>query len=199
MQWTTRDAGRPLVRYGRSPAALDFAAPAASATYTAADMCGEPATTYGFLPPGQLHTAVLSGLEPGAAYAYQVGDAGPGGQWSRVFEFFSPPVPGPEQTVHILALADQGVGACFHVFIVLQWGERCGPGTVCCCSSSPPCTPSHMPPGEPDGSYAAMEFQPGLDVALRVTADAATGPPGGGHYSLVLHGALGLEARRIGG
>lgn len=121
MQWTTRDVGRPVARYGRSRAALDFAAPAASATYTAAEMCGEPATTFGFLPPGQLHTAVLSGLEPGAAYAYQVGDAGPGGQWSEVFEFHAPPAPGPGQAVHILVLADQGVGEA-------AAGGRCAAG-----------------------------------------------------------------------
>lgn len=68
-------------------------------------------------------------------------------------------------------------------------------GTACCWQPtsthprlSTPSTPGYpMAPGEPDGSYQAMEFQPGLDVARRLTADAADGPPGGGHYSLVLH------------
>ena len=45
-----------------------------STTWTAADLCGAPATTLGFRDPGFVHSAVLSGLVPGARYSYTVGD-----------------------------------------------------------------------------------------------------------------------------
>ena len=45
-----------------------------STTWTAADLCGPPATTVGWRDPGFVHSAVLSGLVPGARYSYTVGD-----------------------------------------------------------------------------------------------------------------------------
>ena len=74
VQWTTRDAGQPAARYGSSPDALAFTVPASSASYGAQDMCGPPASGAGFVDPGVLHTATLSGLRPGQQYWYQVGD-----------------------------------------------------------------------------------------------------------------------------
>lgn len=74
VQWATRDAGQPVARYGSSPDALAFTVPASSASYCAQDMCGPPASTAGFVDPGVLHTATLSGLRPGQQYWYQVGD-----------------------------------------------------------------------------------------------------------------------------
>lgn len=32
-----------------------------------------------------------------------------------------------------------------------------------------------------------MEYQPAADVAALTVAEGQDGPPGGGHYSLVLH------------
>ena len=75
VQFTTRDAQQPVAKYGRKPGAPEYLVPAATATYGRADMCGAPATTLGFLDPGLLHTAALSGLEPGQRYYYSVGDA----------------------------------------------------------------------------------------------------------------------------
>lgn len=74
VQWSSRDAGQPAARYGSSPDALRFQVPASSASYGPHDMCGPPASTFGFVDPGVLHTATLSGLEPGRRYWYQVGD-----------------------------------------------------------------------------------------------------------------------------
>lgn len=47
-----------------------------------------------------------------------------------------------------------------------------------------PCT-SSLP--QVDGSFAAMECRPAADVAALTVAEGLAGPPGGGHYSLVLH------------
>ena len=56
-------------------AAEGVVAPASSSlTWTAADLCGPPATTVGWREPGFVHSAVLTGLTPGRAYTYTVGD-----------------------------------------------------------------------------------------------------------------------------
>lgn len=75
VQFTTRDAAQPVAQYGRAGGALEFTVPARSATYGASDMCGGPASGEGFLDPGMLHTALLTGLQPGERYRYRVGDA----------------------------------------------------------------------------------------------------------------------------
>lgn len=75
VQFTTRNAAQPVAQYGGARGALAFMVPARTATYTADDMCGGPATGEGFLDPGMLHTALLTGLEPGERYWYRVGDA----------------------------------------------------------------------------------------------------------------------------
>lgn len=82
MQFTTRDAAHPVAQYGRAQGALEFTVPARTATYGASDMCGGPASGEGFLDPGMLHTALLTGLEPGQLYWYRVGDAVSGGGWA---------------------------------------------------------------------------------------------------------------------
>lgn len=120
VQWTTRDAGQPAARYGSSPDALAFTVPASSASYGAQDMCGPPASGAGFVDPGVLHTATLSGLRPGQQYWYQVGDLG-AGRWSDVFSFRAPPLPGADSTVHILTLADQGVGEVDGSFAAMEY------------------------------------------------------------------------------
>ncbi len=44
--------GSPMVRWGTEPGVYQWSASAVSSTYTAADMCGEPATGAGYLPQG---------------------------------------------------------------------------------------------------------------------------------------------------
>ena len=74
MQWVTRDAGKPQVRWGTARGRLEHAAPGDSSTYTAADLCGAPANTSGWMDPGWLHGAVMAGLQPSTRYWYQYGD-----------------------------------------------------------------------------------------------------------------------------
>jgi len=106
-QWVTRDAVEAAaVRWGRSHDNLRHAAPAAAHTYTKDDLCGEPATSVGWVDPGVMHSATMTGLMPDTQYFYQYGDEDLG--LSRVLSFVTPPVAGPHATVALLHVADMG-------------------------------------------------------------------------------------------
>ncbi len=61
-------SANPLVKWGRAADALNATVKAEVATYTAKDMCGAPATAEGWHAPLDLHTALISGLEPNTQY-----------------------------------------------------------------------------------------------------------------------------------
>jgi len=94
IDWTSAhdDSYKPFIRFGRDPRKLDRTAKVTTSTYTAADMCGAPATTVGFMDPGFFHTALLEGLEPHTEYFYQVGDSTRDSE-SVVYNFFAAPHP----------------------------------------------------------------------------------------------------------
>lgn len=137
MQWTTRDVGSPVVTYGTEPGRHIFAAPATTDTYTRGQMCGAPANREGWMDPGSIHTAAMTGLLPGQRYYYSVGDLA-SGVFSPERSFVAHPGVGRHLQVHMLGVADQGVG-------------------------------------EPDGSTAAMEFQPALQVGNMMIQDVLKG------------------------
>lgn len=74
MQWVTRDRGSPTVRWGPARGAMQHSAAGDSQTYSRADMCGPPANASGWMEPGWLHGAVMTGLLPATRYVYQYGD-----------------------------------------------------------------------------------------------------------------------------
>ena len=74
VQWTTADTGTPVVMYGESASAMTSTVQEMTKTYTASDMCGEPANTTGYIDPGMLHYATLSNLSYSTRYFYQYGD-----------------------------------------------------------------------------------------------------------------------------
>lgn len=65
----------------------------ASHTYTASDLCQEPANiteTGKFQSPGMLHVVTLTDIQPNTDYQYKVGLAsGQGIVWSDTFSFHS--------------------------------------------------------------------------------------------------------------
>jgi hypothetical protein len=68
-------------------------APATVASFTVADLCGAPATTYGFFDPGQTRTATVAGLLGGTTLYYcmddlTASDEGPAG---GMHAFTAPP------------------------------------------------------------------------------------------------------------
>jgi hypothetical protein len=83
VQWTTRDTGTPIVKWGINPGHYTHTTPASSSSgYSVSEMCGPPANSVGWVEPGTFHSAVLKGLEPGQKYFYVVGDEV---SWGRVF------------------------------------------------------------------------------------------------------------------
>lgn len=75
VQWTTRDPGNPVVKWGSTSGHYTHTTPASSSSgYTVEEMCGSPANSVGWFEPGTFHSTVLRGLEPGRRYFYVVGD-----------------------------------------------------------------------------------------------------------------------------
>jgi acid phosphatase type 7 len=112
VQFTTGDQeGTPVARYSKHNGD-SIKASGVSHTYTAGDMCEEPAnvTEAGkFQPPGMIHVIRLTGLEPNTVYEYEVGFAhGQGITWSDTFSFTSSPVPGDATPFSYVVYGDQG-------------------------------------------------------------------------------------------
>ena len=62
------------VQYWTDPSAKSVAEGKISKTYTAADMCSEPATdVHAFIDPGYIHDVLLTNLTPGTKYYYSYG------------------------------------------------------------------------------------------------------------------------------
>lgn len=68
------NSSTPQVQWGPEPGKLPHTTPADSHTYTRGEMCGPPANSSGWMDPGLLHVAKLTGLVPGSRYYYRFGD-----------------------------------------------------------------------------------------------------------------------------
>ena len=73
LQWTTRDEGTPEVQWGLSATALTHTAAGSGFTYNRSSLCGAPANTDGWVDPGYLHRAVMTGLKDSTRYYYKYG------------------------------------------------------------------------------------------------------------------------------
>ena len=104
--WTTLNSTAPTLKWGvQSGVYPNSVAAQHTTTYTAADMCGPPATTIGYRAPGLFHTALFSELAAGELVYYVVGDASEG-LWTAEFSFPAPPAIG--SPVKIIAFGDLG-------------------------------------------------------------------------------------------
>ena len=102
VDWTSAQSSGLWVRWGLHPTNLTHTLKTVTTTtYTAADMCGAPATTVGFRHPGHLHTAVMAGLTPQTHYFYQVGASTPQSE-SRVHDFYSTVRPDAEDVQFVI-------------------------------------------------------------------------------------------------
>lgn len=96
------------VEYGTKSGSYSKTVTATSSTYTASDLCGSPATGYGWKAPGYLQTAVLSGLSANTRYYYRYGSNQSG--WSDEYHFVSAPKTGASVGVSLIAFGDMGKG-----------------------------------------------------------------------------------------
>lgn len=71
--WTTQEGSAPAVKYGAAPGVYSQQQFGTYSTYSAADMCSQPAAAWGFSSPGFINTAVLKGLAPSTTYYYVYG------------------------------------------------------------------------------------------------------------------------------
>ena len=79
LTWTSASTGgTPTVNVTDDASGASTLFAATSDTWAVADLCGAPATTVGWRDPGATHTAVLTGLTPGASYSYSFGNAATG-------------------------------------------------------------------------------------------------------------------------
>ena len=95
------------VHWGASPDALTSSAPAQPATYSAADLCGSPATGMGWQEAHYWLTATITGLVPGSEAPVYYSYGSDAGGWSAPLSFLPPPTPGA--ATRMLLLADNGV------------------------------------------------------------------------------------------
>lgn len=54
VQWTTRDVGTPVIKFGTSPGQYGAPVPAKTGGYTRDILCGVPANSYGYFDPVRL-------------------------------------------------------------------------------------------------------------------------------------------------
>eukprot|EP00731_Ephydatia_muelleri_P012123 Em0006g1017a len=106
VMWTTKEALSPTVMWGTESNNYEASASAETKTYSAKNMCGAPATGYGYRDPGLLHTATMTDLEPGYTYYYSFGDEY---GYSPEYSFKAPPAADSDSTITVVAFGDMGV------------------------------------------------------------------------------------------
>ena len=161
VKWVSDNVPRPVVHYGQEKNKLNRLARATHSSYEAQDMCGEPATLVSptlFRHPGQIFDAVMTNLEAGKQYFYQVGDEM--GKLSDVHEFQMPPAVGRNSA----ATDVQGSSMSFFVY-----GDMNKPASA-------------------TGNFAKDSGRCGTTMALvREEMDRAAADPSKHRYVAVMH------------
>ncbi|EGZ29857.1 hypothetical protein PHYSODRAFT_310001 [Phytophthora sojae] len=112
VKWVSDNVSNPVVMFGEEKDKLERVERATQSSYAADDMCLGPATTVfprNYRDPGQIFDAVMTKLEAGKRYYYQVGDEK--GEKSDVLEFRMPPAVGNNR------LADDAEGSSMSFFV----------------------------------------------------------------------------------
>eukprot|EP00639_Heterosigma_akashiwo_P020763 CAMPEP_0206415520 /NCGR_PEP_ID=MMETSP0294-20121207/36153_1 /ASSEMBLY_ACC=CAM_ASM_000327 /TAXON_ID=39354 /ORGANISM="Heterosigma akashiwo, Strain CCMP2393" /LENGTH=639 /DNA_ID=CAMNT_0053877905 /DNA_START=81 /DNA_END=2001 /DNA_ORIENTATION=+ len=120
--WVARDCLRPAALWWRVPLGQELGdwlkddkgaeeephiALAETRTFTKEMLCGAPATAEGWRSPGEIFSAEMGPLVPGAVYGYRVGDL-EADEWSEEAQFTAPPARGSQETVHFAIFGDMG-------------------------------------------------------------------------------------------
>jgi len=140
LTWTSATMGSaPTVNVTADASGASALFAATSDTWRVGDLCGAPATTVGWRDPGATHTAVLTGLTPGASYTYSFGDAATG-TFSSAHSFTQP---SGQYPVGLAFYGDEGQRSADGTAIVQDfppapntsalvaaWLDAAGPGVV---------------------------------------------------------------------
>ncbi len=108
--------GTPIVEYNEMKRVTTTRVSGTTETYTASDMCQEPANVTGpgkFMSPGNLHTVLLSDLQSNTMYTYRVGiETGQGVIWNSHSGTFQTAIPAGDDDATteftFLVYGDQG-------------------------------------------------------------------------------------------
>jgi hypothetical protein len=108
VSWTSGSRAAPSVSWGSEEGSLGFAAAGSCRTYGKEDMCEAPANAeQGFVDPGWLCSAVMTGLAPDATYYYKV--TSDGSTYSEETHFqAAPPADDPDYSFSFIAYGDMG-------------------------------------------------------------------------------------------
>ena len=82
--------------------------PASTTTYDASDLCGEPASGFGYRHPGYIHSADVSNVRAGDVVEYFIRDAH---DTSARFEMVMPPAEGVDTKTTLALFGDMGRGS----------------------------------------------------------------------------------------
>jgi hypothetical protein len=115
------------LRIGTVPGKYSVHFPAKATTYSSKELCGAPATGFGWKDPGFLYTATAFGLRKGMKYYYTYG--GPQTGWSEEYSFVAPKAAGPSTTLNFIAFGDMGKGESDGSYEHWPW-EAQAPSTV---------------------------------------------------------------------
>ncbi|ETN17842.1 hypothetical protein PPTG_05529 [Phytophthora nicotianae INRA-310] len=113
VKWVSDNVSNPVVTFGEHKSKLDRVVRATQSSYKAEDMCNALATVKfprHFRDPGQIFDAVMTKLEAGKRYFYQVGDEN--GELSDILEFQMPPPSGSNN----IQTDEQGSSMSFFVY-----------------------------------------------------------------------------------
>ena len=110
VQWTTAQNSTQTLNYGLAADNLNNTIgddDVFTTSYTADDMCGDPANSTGWHDPGFMQSAVVVNLQPNTEYFYQIVDVDTQTQ-SDILSFYSAPVPSASTEVDFLIFGDLG-------------------------------------------------------------------------------------------
>ena len=151
VMWTTADAASPAVQWGSSATSLTNSARGSSSSYNSSNLCGSPATDSDkWMAPGQVHDAVMTGLQAAETVFYRVGDSA-SGVWSDVFSFTAAPAAAAE--VQLLLYGDMGT------MLPFETDEEQQPPSVQTTNSCPPRTSVFSSSSRETGSSSAIRIR----------------------------------------
>jgi hypothetical protein len=124
--WSSATSTTPVLRWGTSSGVYDYTANAVTSHIDQGEMCGAPASTYGWRDLGLIHTAPFQGMKAlaGKDLYYTFGDAKTD-DFSKEYVFHVPPLPGSQGVRPTTAILfdDLGRGSSDMTYTWYEYGR----------------------------------------------------------------------------